>query len=469
MKKLIALLVCLCLMLAVFAGCAQSGTDTAAPAEAEAPEAEAAEAEAPEAEEAEAEAPAAEGASAAEAAEPDPNVPVEDDAASAEAPAETPAPPVINIGEGGTGYETYAPDTVVGTVNGQDVTWMEYYYWLRNFVSISTQVAQLLGSDVESWDSAELYELFETAYQYGLLNLDPTLLSADDTNAEVVVKLAQQSIAQDHAILTGVADMGVTLSEEDEAQIQAVLEQNADTVTGDGDGTATQEELDAFQEYLADEMFVDEDFFRQFVSVDVLGQQGFNAASGEMGQDLSDEEALAFAAENGIMAAKHILILTVDPDTREPLAEDQIAEKLAIAEGLNEQLQAVKDDQEAMIALFDQLMAENTEDSGYANYPDGYVFSAGEMVQEFEDAVRSLDENYGLSEIVESPYGYHIILRIPVDPDGIVGTDANGNNISLRYAAASQLFNQQVQSWIDNADAQWNEEFQAPDMEAIFG
>jgi hypothetical protein len=114
-------------------------------------------------------------------------------------------------------------------------------------------------------------------------------------------------------------------------------------------------------------------------------------------------------------------------------------------------------------------MDEYTEDTGYAYYPDGYIFSEGEMVEEFEDAVEALDENYGLSDIVESSYGYHIILRIPVNPDATAGTDSYGNAYSLRNIAASEQFSGQMEAWMDAADVQWNDGFDAVDMLAIFG
>lgn len=66
---------------------------------------------------------------------------------------------------------------------------------------------------------------------------------------------------------------------------------------------------------------------------------------------------------------------------------------------------------------FDALMNEYSEDPGLANAPDGYVFTTGEMVQEFEDAAFALGEGK-ISGLVKSPYGYHIIKREPLDFEG---------------------------------------------------
>ena len=60
-------------------------------------------------------------------------------------------------------------------------------------------------------------------------------------------------------------------------------------------------------------------------------------------------------------------------------------------------------------------MNANSEDTGLAANPDGYAFTTGEMVQEFEDATRALEPGQ-ISGLVESSYGYHIILRLPLAP-----------------------------------------------------
>ena len=139
----------------------------------------------------------------------------------------------------------------------------------------------------------------------------------------------------------------------------------------------------------------------------------------------TDAEVNAYLEESGQYRAKHILLATIDLATREPLDEETIAEKKSTADNLLAQLRAAEDP----IALFDQLMNEYSEDTGLATNPDGYTTSKGMMVAPFENAALAL-QNGEISDIVESDFGYHIILRLPMNPD-----DFRDECISARMSA----------------------------------
>ena len=420
MKKTIALLLCLLMLSALMTGCG-SGTQV----EYYADEAE----------------------DTAEASE----------AAAAEAEEETPAEEAdlyenIAILLGGTGYDTYAPDTVVGTVNGSEVTWKEYFYWLNYYAVSYVETAAAYGLPITGWDAVG--ELFD----------DP-----DQTLAEVIVSYAQNAVTVFHTMETQSAEQGVELTEEQYEQVLADVEARADL---DGDGTVTDEERAQLEATMA-EQYIDTELMIYFTEMGYLSDALFEAGYGEFGSRYSDEATLQYLEDNGAddvyWSAKHILLMTIDRETREALDEDTVARKLDTATTLQAELAEVQDDKEALIALFDEYMDEYTEDDGYAYYPDGYVFGAGEMVEEFENAVKSLDKNYGLSDVVESAYGYHIILRQPLQPDDSIYTDAGGNEITFRYLAAQEQFDLMLNLWIETADVQWADGFNPPDMLAIFG
>lgn len=142
---------------------------------------------------------------------------------------------------------------------------------------------------------------------------------------------------------------------------------------------------------------------------DQLREKRFGEDSGHYP---TDAEVNAYLNDIGRYRAKHILLATIDLDTREPLDEATIAQKRATADDLLSQLRAAEDP----IALFDDLMHQYSEDTGLEANPEGYTTQKGEMVAPFEEAALAL-ENGEISGVVESDFGYHIILRLPMNPD----------------------------------------------------
>ena len=111
--------------------------------------------------------------------------------------------------------------------------------------------------------------------------------------------------------------------------------------------------------------------------------------------------------------AKHILLKTID-DSQQPLSDEEIAKKKKQAEDFLAQLQAADD----LEAKFDELMNEYSEDGrnedGALAAPDGYTAVLGDMVPEFEEGALALKPGE-ISGLVETSYGYHIILRGEVE------------------------------------------------------
>lgn len=142
---------------------------------------------------------------------------------------------------------------------------------------------------------------------------------------------------------------------------------------------------------------------------------------------------------------KHILLKTVD-DSRQPLPEDQAAEKKAQAEDLLAQLKSAPD----LPAKFDELMNEYSEDGrtedGALAAPDGYLAGPGDMVSAFETASYALQPGE-LSDLVETEFGYHIILRLPTD----ITAEEMGNS---EYADGFRMnaMEDQMKQWMEEAD-----------------
>ena len=127
----------------------------------------------------------------------------------------------------------------------------------------------------------------------------------------------------------------------------------------------------------------------------------------ELKINVSDDEVKKFYDNNPskfeqpeMVRASHILVSTRDPETNKDLTEEQKAAKHKKAEDLLKRARAGED--------FAKLAKENSDDPGSKDKGGEYQFARGQMVPEFESAAFSLKTNQ-VSDIVTTPYGYHII------------------------------------------------------------
>lgn len=133
----------------------------------------------------------------------------------------------------------------------------------------------------------------------------------------------------------------------------------------------------------------------------------------------SREELSGFVQLNDLLCAKHILV-------------SDLQSAQAVLDGLKAA---------PTMEQFDALLYVFGTDPGMTSNPGGYLFTAGEMVQEFEDGTRALDIGAYSAEPVQSTYGYHIIWRLdPTDHPDLLG----------EYQGAA--LEQQVNAWLQAAD-----------------
>lgn len=287
-----------------------------------------------------------------------------------------------------------APDETVMEVDGNAVPAELYFYWTAyNCSVIDYQIlsannyygaySSLVGEDgALVWDGA-LSET-QTVNQFALEQVEDT----------VKFYAALENMAREY---------GVEMTEEDKA---TMAENRAAAVEQLGSE-------EAFQEYLSELGLREESFER--LSVAAYLMDGLTDLVLEEGSPLylSPEDYDQYAAY-----ADHILLTTKDTATGASLSEEEIAAKRATAEDILAQLQQAED----VEALFAQLADQYSQDPGRESNPTGYIYTPGTMVAEFEDAVSALAPGE-ISGIVESDYGFHIILRrdlmegLDSDPD----------------------------------------------------
>ncbi len=119
----------------------------------------------------------------------------------------------------------------------------------------------------------------------------------------------------------------------------------------------------------------------------------------------ANEQQIMDAFNESYLCAKHILVQTVD-GLGEELTGDALAEAESKAKEALEKVKAGED--------FDKLVEQYNEDPGMEMYPEGYVFTDGDMVEEFYEAAKALEPGATSTELVKSSFGWHIIKREPL-------------------------------------------------------
>ncbi len=322
-----------------------------------------------------------------------------------------------------------AGDTVVAQTGGVDITAAQWLQWAASYAD---QYAQYFGTDLP-WDQ-----------------------DSGSGTMEDAIKEAALQMAQLYALLPGeAAREGVAVDDSQLAEDEANLDKMAEDLGG-----AEMAQHYLWQIPLTRQSYLDMRLSTMASSAIQEARYGENGA-----QRPTDAQVLAYAADELGIAyrAKHILLTTVDTSKPltdengkytgeyEPLDEATVAEKRKLAEDILAQLEGSSDP----VALFDDLMHQYSEDTGLSSNPDGYDAQKGQMVEPFENASLALKEGE-FSGIVESAFGYHIILRLPIIAD------------NYRDDYVTYLMTQDNEKLLDSNPAATNEVYDSMDLKTFY-
>lgn len=336
-------------------------------------------------------------------------------------------------------------DTVM-TVNGTEVSYDEYMFWFGQAVSELTQLYQSYSGTTVDWSGKFLFD-------------------TEMTNVEWCVKRASQSVIRLHAMESKAGELGVKLTDEEKADINDEISQIEENYVT---GSDTNTDLKAV---FASYNYTQESYITQR-SLNQLYNDLFTELYGEQGEKLSEEKALAYAEENDYITSAHILLRTTkdvtDSDgktTSEELSQAEKDEKKAKATEIAAELQAITDNEKRW-ERFKELMDEYSEDPGKESFPNGYCFTTGSMVDEYDSTSRELEE-YEVSGVVESSFGYHVIMRLPTKGTDLVSTyNSNYQQITvpLTYLAAPSDYDAQISDWADDAKVKYTSLYEKLDF-----
>ncbi len=320
--------------------------------------------------------------------------------------------------------DLYKADTVMFKADGKDIYWSEYLYWLAADINY---IYSMSGQYPSDWNAA---------------------LTDSMTVKDYVLNSTSNSIMMYRAVEKKATEMGLALTDQDKADVDSKINGYIESSGG----------KEAFAKSLADS-YLSEDLYRYLLGVASLYEKIFIKMYGESAEKYSDASTMAFSADKGYMKVKHIYMASSDDQTK----DNEVKTKM---QSLLDQLKAVSGTSDRN-ALFDQLMKDNSQDTGLSAYPDGYLFKQGDMDTQFESASQALAEN-SVSELVKSGYGYHIILRLPIKPDDTVFDSSGTATYSLRYFAAYNEFQSAVDSWTKEIKTESTDSLKNIDLTKIY-
>ncbi len=302
----------------------------------------------------------------------------------------------------------------IAKVNGRMITKAEYMYYLEN-------VKQQMLSQSGTQDTASFWDA----------EIDGVKAS------EAAKQKALEEMLRVEIACIKAEEHGLSVSNEELKEIKSFVK------SGDKE-TAAQ--IDAIQEVtgLTDDLLIDMLTKTNLANIFASDIQAHNHEALEPTQ----EEILAVYNQEYVRV-KHVLIGNTqeDADTAELSEEDARAAAESYRLSQLEKAQEVLEKAKAG-SNFDTLVATYGEDPGMEESKDGYTFTNGSMVPEFEEASFALAVGE-VSELVESTYGWHIIKRYALPTSG---TDYD----TAIQAVTAQLSQEKYNTLVDGYKSEMN-------------
>ena len=318
-------------------------------------------------------------------------------------------------------YTAFKPEEVMLTVGGLDVTWDLLYYF------ISRAIEEVIYTTGEVPDLS-----IEGDQETGSLGFK-----------EQIMTRAIESVIIYKAIEYGAQQNGVTLTDDDLASIALDRQLAAEQLGGE----------EALMETLTNEEHMSNEVYTYLLGMSYLHSGTMAALYGSDGSGVTDAQVEASIAGEDWLMAKHLLILTGDKEE---------GEALALAEDILAQVEAYNGDD--FDAFFSDLIVQYGEDPGAVAKPGGYIFTGGDMVPEFEQGTRDLEFG-GVSGLVQTDYGYHIIYRLPVNYDEV---PTNWQGGTLRLSVAYELLQINIEEWQQEVAIEYSANYENLDIAKIY-
>lgn len=285
-------------------------------------------------------------------------------------------------------------------------------------------------SDGDTVIECEGKDISRDEYRYFYMNYK---LADPDAKERELHELAQNALKRDRAVICLADEYGIELTKAEDQELDAYISSEEQAQGGEK----------GFEDYLSDN-YLTRELFKHLCSQKKIEEELRSYMTDAVNNIIpSDDESFEADLKVNFMAVKQILIKND--------ADDDVEMNRALAEDLFKRISEGES--------FEGLAREYNEDEE-SDPRNGRYFTRGMLLDEFEQAVLSVDEGEYYPEVLESSVGFHIILRIPMDSDYI---DENYNTLRSYYL--NRCFNEKLEEKASQLDFELCDGFDKIDFE----
>ena len=301
-----------------------------------------------------------------------------------------------------------------------------------------------ISEDIFSSAIAQADSFYQQNYGFSMAEMLDQELAEGKTGADMLKEEAEGLVKEFESVRLFAKENGIELTAEDKQSIKDAKQSQIDSAGG----------RKAFVDSLA-QSGVNETYFDYIMESQMIYQKLFTELFSGEGKYAPSAEMVAEKLATGYARIKHVLIQAAEGDA-------DYADKKAKAEDVAKRA-AAGEDFEALIKEFgeDPGMESNTE--GYIIDEQGFTPSGSQMITEFTEASFKLAEN-GVSGLVPSTYGFHIIKRYPLNKEYAL---ANYQSFSGEFAMVA--FSEEMAKYMETITVERTAAYDSIDVHKVLG